>query len=102
QPGIAIGLPNWMGISLVDAKGKPFQLTSIGQRGANQGKAQTLIFKPAQGQGEPAKLIFTGQRTVTVDIPFKFKDVKLPGSALLFSRDPIGERGRRAPLSGRG
>jgi hypothetical protein len=77
-PAIGIGGANWIGISLVDAKGKAFQLAGIGDRGANKGKAQTLIFKPVQGQGDPAKLVFTGQRTVNVDVPFSFKDVKLP------------------------
>jgi hypothetical protein len=39
---------------------------------------QTLTFRALQGQEEPAKLVYTGQRKIHLDVPFAFKDVKLP------------------------
>jgi hypothetical protein len=78
RAGIGWASPGMGGLSLVDAKGKPFLLVGATAQAGQGVKEQTLIFKPNKGQGEPAKFIFTGQRSVTVDIPFSFKDVKLP------------------------
>ena len=33
---------------------------------------------PAEGAGEPAKLVFTGSRPAMVEVPFTLKDVPLP------------------------
>jgi hypothetical protein len=38
----------------------------------------TLVFRPHAGQGEPDRLLLTGQRTVTFPVPFNFKDISLP------------------------
>jgi hypothetical protein len=81
--GPAIGaFPNFVGsggLSLVDAKGRPFLLVGMSVQANGQGPVeQTLTFRPIQGQTEPARLIFTGRRTVNVDVPFAFKNVKLP------------------------
>jgi len=70
------GLP-----SLVDAKGKAFQLVQIPQRAfraAFNGPATqelTMVFRPQDGQGEPARLVLSGQRPVTVPVPFVLRDV---------------------------
>jgi hypothetical protein len=38
----------------------------------------TFYCQPQKDQGEPAKLVFHGRRSVAVDIPFTLKDVPLP------------------------
>ena len=35
----------------------------------------TVLYRPAPGQGEPAQLVFSGSRAVTVPIPFRFENV---------------------------
>jgi hypothetical protein len=85
-PGGAVGgkviaggaFPNYTGLSLVDAKGKQFQLTGMSAKAGQGEKEMTLTFKPVAGQGKPAKFIFTGQRSISVDVPVSFKNVKLP------------------------
>lgn len=68
---------------LVDAKGLPFELVQIPQRGIraiNGAVSQevTLVYRANPGQGEPAALIVTGQRTTSVQIPFRFENVQMP------------------------
>jgi hypothetical protein len=70
--------PNYTGLSLVDAKGKALQLTGMSAKAGQGEKEMTLTFKPVAGQGKPAKFIFTGQRSISVDVPVSFKNVKLP------------------------
>jgi hypothetical protein len=70
------------GLSLVDRKGQPLQLVgmSLNTRaaaGAPVTSEYELTFQVQEGQGEPAKLVFTGSRVLTIDIPFTFKDVPL-------------------------
>lgn len=36
-----------------------------------------VTFQPAPGQAEPAKLVWQGRRTATVDVPFTLRDVPL-------------------------
>ncbi|HMC65893.1 MAG TPA: hypothetical protein VKI65_13220, partial [Gemmataceae bacterium] len=73
---------NFNGLSLLDEKGQGYQLVGVNSQGRANGKTivyeYTLTYKLAKGQGDPAKLIFSGQRLVTVDIPFTLKDVPLP------------------------
>ncbi len=70
------------GITLEDAKGNAFRLTGSNVRSRFDGQKATtlytLTFEPAKDQGEPAKLVFSGSRSVTIDIPFTLKDVPLP------------------------
>jgi hypothetical protein len=82
--GLGVDTPaaNW-GLSLVDGKGQKYQCT--GQAGAQARFANNqiiqqvaLIFKADREQGEPAKVIYSTHKTVTLDIPFKLKDVVLP------------------------
>jgi hypothetical protein len=75
--------PNQSLPTLVDAKGKSFQLVNIPQRGMqiNNGVMRqdlTLVFRPNAGQGDPARLVLNGQRTVTFQVPFSFTNVPLP------------------------
>ncbi|HZT83348.1 MAG TPA: hypothetical protein VFA26_24165 [Gemmataceae bacterium] len=81
QPAIAIA-PAYFGggngLQLLDGKGQPIQLVGQGlsfQPGA-KGPTWNLTFQPKKGQ-EAAKLVFTGSRSVTVDIPFTLKNVPL-------------------------
>jgi hypothetical protein len=69
-------------LALVDAKGQRHQQVRTEQQlvaNAN-GWAQEyrLTYSPQQGQGDPAKLVYTGPRTVTLEVPFTLKDVPLP------------------------
>ena len=63
---------------LVDAKGKAFQVVGTSTQGVNGAFQYTLTFRAAKGQGEPARLVYTGRRKATLDFPFTLKDVKLP------------------------
>lgn len=70
-------------LSLVDAQGQAFEVSGTYSsifRGNNQGFTQEigLVFKAKKGQGEPAKLMYTGSRLVNVEVPFTLKNVKLP------------------------
>src|SRR5439155_227842 len=38
----------------------------------------TLVYQPTADQGEPARLVYTGRRTVTLEVPFTLEDVPLP------------------------
>jgi hypothetical protein len=73
------GLP-----TLVDAKGKSWQLTQPPQRvyRANPGgpaiQEVTMVFRAHDGQGAPDQLILHGQRNISVQVPFTLRDVTLP------------------------
>jgi hypothetical protein len=69
--------------SLVDAKGQAYQLVSIPSQGLRAAggaftQEMTLVFRPGNAQGEPASLVLSGQRTITVDVPFRLENVPLP------------------------
>lgn len=68
---------------LVDKAGKSFSLVNIPNRRlqVNNGmmsQEASLVFRPNAGQGDPDRLILTGQRTATFAVPFSFKNVPLP------------------------
>jgi hypothetical protein len=69
------------GLVLQDDKGQALPLTVA--EGQAQNNGTTVIWeykftcKPQKDQGVPAKLVFNGTRTVTVDIAFTLKDVPL-------------------------
>jgi hypothetical protein len=70
------------GLSLVDDKGTKFSIVRVGvvaQAAAAGAVATTyeITFEPKNDQGEPSKLIFSGSKTVTVEVPFTLKDVPL-------------------------
>jgi hypothetical protein len=73
------GVPN---LALVDAKGGKLQQVRTEQRivatGNGWSQEYHLTYSPQQGQGDPVKLVYTGPRTVTLEVPFTLKDVPLP------------------------
>jgi hypothetical protein len=69
------------GLALLDDKGQPFALAAGEyQRNEDMRSAQvyTLHYQPRKDQGEPARFVFSGRRTVVIDVPFVLKDVPLP------------------------
>jgi len=69
--------------TLVDAKGRSYQRVDVPEHELqiNNGVARqnvTLVFRPSAGQGEPARLVLNGQRTVNFQVPFTFTNVLLP------------------------
>lgn len=76
-PGYNIGA---QGLTLVNEQGQEVKPTSATQqlrRNGNQVTREYVLTFPAQ-KGETAKLVFSASRSVTLDIPFKLKDVPLP------------------------
>jgi hypothetical protein len=67
-------------LSLVNEKGEALRLVVAEARASDGGKngavEYRLTFQPA-GVREPAKLVYTGQRQTTIDVPFVLKDVPL-------------------------
>jgi hypothetical protein len=78
--GGPIGGPN--GISLVDDKGNTIPPTGyqveFAQNQGNLTGQSVMTFQVQKGQGQPAKLIFSASKSVTIDIPFTLKDITLP------------------------
>jgi hypothetical protein len=67
------------GMSLVDARGNHFVLVNTSGKVTGDSLDMTLTFRPGKGKfGPPEKLIYTASRKVSVDVPFTYKDVKLP------------------------
>jgi len=71
---------NFMGMSLHDAKGEPFQLTRMLPRQQHYGPKSvtvtgTVAFRPLKDGQEPMKLAFNGTSLSTVDVPFTLRDV---------------------------
>jgi hypothetical protein len=69
----------FQGLNLVDDKGQslPLRLTaSSARRNGNAFvRTFTLVSQPEKGQGDPARLLFTGSRLVTLEVAFTLKDV---------------------------
>jgi hypothetical protein len=67
------------GLTLVTEKGDnlPFSVTeqTVKQNGNSVVWGYTFTYKPEKDQGAPAKLVYSGSRTVTIDVPFALKDV---------------------------
>jgi hypothetical protein len=69
------------GIALEDEKGNAVQVIAVNAifrrdpRGAVV--EHTMVFQPQKDQ-KPAKLVFSGSKIVTIDIPFTLKNVTLP------------------------
>lgn len=77
MPGNQPSLP-----TLVDKDGKSFQLVNIPSRRFNINNAimsqeLTMIFRPSAGQTDPERLLLTGQRTVTFQVPFAFRNIDI-------------------------
>jgi hypothetical protein len=69
------------GLALIDEKGNTLVPTQmqVGIQGGPGGFVQdiTMEFKLEKDAPAPAKLVFTGTRLATLDVPFKLKDVPL-------------------------
>lgn len=85
-PGGVVFVGPINGLSIQDAKGNalpiqmgPQQFRVIGGGAVNAFIATyTFTCTPGKDQGEPAKLVYHGRKSVQVDIPFTLKDVPLP------------------------
>jgi hypothetical protein len=71
------------GLALVDDQDNvlPVQVRPVLKPGAPGGPVAIefqLVYQPEKGQAAPARLVFKGRKSVTVDVPFTLKDVKLP------------------------
>jgi hypothetical protein len=69
-------------LELLDAKGQSFQPAGIGYEMVANGNGLSqeihLTYRPNEKQAEPAKLVYSGRRTVVVEVPFTLRDVPLP------------------------
>jgi hypothetical protein len=70
-------------LRLLDARGQPWQRVEEPRQpngvvaGVVGGQDYEPTFRPAPGQGEPARLVFMGRRTLILDVPFVLHDVPL-------------------------
>jgi hypothetical protein len=72
---------DYTAFSLVDAQGRALSLTGGEVQGTlDKGIRHdlNLVYQPLPNQGAPARLLYKGRRTVTVEIPFTLRDVPLP------------------------
>jgi hypothetical protein len=70
---------NNTGLALVDGKGNHYVLAGTSGTFGQETIEMTLTFRAGKGNfGPPEKLVYTAPRRVNVDVPFTFKDVKLP------------------------
>ena len=68
-------------LSLLDARGRKIPLvdsTSPAVNGTGKAWEFTLVYRSDAGQGEPSRLVYTGRRSATLEVPFTLKDVPLP------------------------
>jgi hypothetical protein len=72
-------------LALQDAKGHPFAMVGTQHMSVMRNwpageivEEVELVFRPRDNQGAPARFVYSGPRTVAIDIPFKLKDVALP------------------------
>lgn len=75
---VGVGSGHW---SLVDARGQKVSLSAVSQRvagGINGFSQETTFLFSAKEVKAPLKLLYSGSRTVTVEITFTLKDVPLP------------------------
>jgi RNA polymerase sigma factor (sigma-70 family) len=81
---VALGVPvnnQDVEISLVDAKGKPVEMTNhtVSYRGGDKGFTHMHEFTLRLPKDQDTvKLIFSGRRLATIDVPFTLTDVPLP------------------------
>jgi hypothetical protein len=67
-------------LTLLDTHGRAFTQASSSSPAVNgTGTAWgfTLEYRPAPNQGSPARLVYTGPRTFTIEVPFVLRDVPL-------------------------
>ncbi len=81
-PGMLVPPPvaAWQ-LALLDASGRKLSLADTSSPTISaDGKSWelTLLYRPSATQGAPARLLYTGRRCTTVEVPFTLKDVPLP------------------------
>src|SRR5262245_2252650 len=69
-----------LNFALLDDRGRPFQAVKAVNTGKRSGTARELelSYQPEGGAGPPARFVYTGRRSVLLDVPFTLKDVPLP------------------------
>lgn len=67
---------------LRDTEGRLFEIARYNESNQINGDkseySATLHALPSKGVGAPARLVLTGRRTLTVEVPFTLKDIPLP------------------------
>jgi hypothetical protein len=67
-------------LSLVDDKNQAFKLIAAEDRAIDgQTNEYRLTFQPPSGAPKPAKLVYSGRRHTTIDVPFVLRDVPVRG-----------------------
>jgi hypothetical protein len=66
--------------ALLDAKGRPFEAVKAITTGRRAGSARELelTYQQADRQGIPDRFVYSGRRSVVVDVSFTLKNVPLP------------------------
>jgi hypothetical protein len=82
-PALPAGTTDFQGLALEDAKGRRLPVTrgaiEVTRFNAPEDIVYqfTVTFKPTEAAQEPARIVFTGARPASVDVPFVVKDVPL-------------------------
>lgn len=69
------------GLALQDGKGNSLDLASGNYQVTDDPRSAqvyTLHYQPRKGQEGPFRFVFSGRRTVVIDVPFTLKDIPLP------------------------
>jgi hypothetical protein len=69
--------------ALLDGKGRAYQVAGPIETGVQANNGQviqvlTVTYRPEAGQGDADRLVLSGQRTVTVQVPFSLRNIPLP------------------------
>ena len=71
--------PGFNGLTVEDEKGNVLPLQATNAQAVQAGNRvvwqYTFALPEQKGQGAPAKLVYSGSKLVTVDVPFTLKDV---------------------------
>jgi len=70
-------------LALKDAKGRDYRLVKVEKQRWEEGPAGTnqewtVVYQGPRNQAEAVRLVYTGTRTLVIDVPFTLKDVALP------------------------
>lgn len=65
--------------ALLDEQGRPFKAVKATNTGRQSGAKQEFdfVFEPGQGQGEPWRFVYSGQRAAIIEVPFRLENVPL-------------------------
>jgi hypothetical protein len=79
SPDVAVGAIVQF-LSLVDDKNQAFKLIAAEDQALDaQTNEYRLTYQPPTGAPKPAKLVYSGRRQTTIDVPFVLKDILLHG-----------------------